>query len=170
MKILVLSDSHGCSELLQDIANAYAPVIDTVLFCGDGARDWDTVRSLPSMRDKRQIAVAGNCDMLSDLPRTSFDNIGAYRFYVTHGHLQYVKEGFDYLAADVETNDRQVAVFGHTHRQYCGRWGDIFLFNPGAVLNSCYGTIHIHDDTGGITFRHWYWDHGDAILRDEYHF
>ena len=65
---------------------------------------------------------------------------------------------------------RQVVCFGHTHDQYCGQWGDVFLFNPGAVLSDCYGSIHIHDHSNGITFRHWYWNDGDATLHDEYHF
>ena len=170
MKILVVSDTHGCSDLLRDIVEAYSPVVDTVIFCGDGERDWASLNDLQALRNKRCIAVCGNCDLMSMNPRTSFDNIGAYRFYVTHGHYQFVKQGYDYIAEDAEKNDRQVVCFGHTHRQYCAQWGNVYLFNPGAVLNSCYGTIHIHDDTGGITFRHWYWDHGDAVLRDEYHF
>ena len=170
MKLLVLSDSHGCRERLRDIVEAYADVIDGVIFCGDGERDWMALNDLQCLRHKRCIAVCGNVDTMSMNPRTSFDDIGGYKFYITHGHFQFVKEGYDYIAMDAEKNGRQVVCFGHTHRQYCAQWGSVFLFNPGAVLNDCYGSIHIHEDTGGITFRHWYWDHGNAILHDEYHF
>ncbi len=151
MKILVLSDVHGCRDRLRDIVEAYAPVVDAVIFCGDGERDWASLNDLQCLRHKQCIAVAGNVDSMSMNPRTSFDEIGGYKFYTTHGHLQ-------------------VVCFGHTHRQYCANWGDVYLFNPGAVLNNCYGSIHIHDHSNGITFRHWYWDNGEPILHDEYHF
>ena len=136
MKILVLSDSHGCRDRLRAIVEAYAPVVDA----------------------------------MSMNPRTSYDEIGGYKFYTTHGHFQFVKQGLDYIAMDAMKDGRQVVCFGHTHDQYCGQWGDVFLFNPGAVLSDCYGSIHIHDHSNGITFRHWYWNDGDATLHDEYHF
>lgn len=170
MKILVLSDSHGCKDRLRDIVEAYAPVVDAVIFCGDGERDFASLNDLQALRHKKVIAVCGNVDTMTMNPRTSFDELGGYKFYTTHGHFQFVKEGYDYIAMDAAKNGRQVVCFGHTHRQYCANWGDVYLFNPGAVLNSCYGSIHIHDDTGGITFRHWYWDNGEAVLHDEYHF
>lgn len=170
MKILVLSDSHGCKDRLKDIVEAYAPVVDAVIFCGDGERDWASLNDLQCLRHKQCIAVAGNVDSMSMNPRTSFDEIGGYKFYTTHGHFQFVKEGYDYIAMDAEKNGRQVVCFGHTHRQYCANWGNVYLFNPGAVLNNCYGSIHIHEGNGGITFRHWYWDNGEPVLHDEYHF
>ncbi len=170
MKILVLSDTHGYKDRLRDVVEAYAPVVDAVIFCGDGERDWASLNDLQCLRHKQCIAVCGNVDSMSMNPRTSFDELGGYKFYVTHGHYQYVKEGYDYLAADAEKNGRQVVCFGHTHRQYCGQWGNVFLFNPGSLMNDCYGSIHIHEGTGGITFRHWYWDHGNATLHEEYHF
>ena len=170
MKILVLSDSHGCRDRLRAIVEACAPVVDAVIFCGDGERDWASLNDLQCLRHKQCIAVAGNCDTMSMNPRTSYDEIGGYKFYTTHGHFQFVKQGLDYIAMDAMKDGRQVVCFGHTHDQYCGQWGDVFLFNPGAVLSDCYGSIHIHDHSNGITFRHWYWNDGDATLHDEYHF
>lgn len=170
MNILVLSDSHGCVDRLRDILEAQAPEADAVIFCGDGERDWAKMNDLQCLRHKQCIAVCGNCDTMSMNPRTSFDTLGDYRFYITHGHFQFVKEGYDYIAMDAEKNDRQIVCFGHTHRQYFGNWGSVYLFNPGAVLNSCFGTIHIHESRNGVTFRHYYWDNGESVLHDEYHF
>lgn len=170
MNILVLSDSHGCHDRLRDIVDAYAPNVDAIIFCGDGERDFASLNDLQSIHNKRIIAVAGNMDMMSMNPRTSFDELGGFKFYSTHGQLQYVKEGYDYIALDAQKNGREIVCFGHTHRQYCARHGDVYLFNPGAVLNSCYGTIHIHEATHDVTFRHWYWDHGKPVLREGYHF
>ncbi len=170
MKILVMSDSHGCRERMQDIVKANVEDIDAVIFCGDGARDWESLGEMAELRHKTLIAVAGNCDTMSTNPRTSFDELGGYKFYITHGHFQFVKEGYDYIAMDAMKNERQIVCFGHTHNQYCGSFGDVTLFNPGAVLSSCFGTIHIHEETGKVTFRHFYWDHDKAVLHDEYRF
>lgn len=170
MNILVLSDSHGCVERLKDIIEAHSDM-DAVIFCGDGQRDiLAAMNELPCMKKMKVIAVAGNCDTMSDFPRTSFDELDGKKFYITHGHYQYVKSGYDYIAMDAEKNGREVVCFGHTHRQFFENWGKVFLFNPGAVLNSCYGTIHIHDSWEGITFRHYYWDHNQPVLHDECHF
>ena len=50
MKILVLSDVHGCRDRLRDIVEAYAPVVDAVIFCGDGERDWASLNDLQCLR------------------------------------------------------------------------------------------------------------------------
>lgn len=155
MKILVVSDSHGYKERLKDIVEANADA-EVVIFCGDGERDFNALNEVQSLRNKRVIAVCGNCDTMSFYPRTSFDEIGGHNFYITHGHYQYVKSGYDYIALDAQKNNRDVVCFGHTHVQHYEKRDNLILFNPGAVMNSQYGTIEISDDRS-IHFYHWEW-------------
>lgn len=152
MKILVLSDSHGQSQRVETIVrkNLDAKVI---IHLGDGAdRDMKPIWDLPETQNKRIICVRGNCDTAYDLPTTSYDNIGGYRFYNTHGFRQHVKSGVEYLLEDARKHDRNVVLFGHTHIPYYQCFDGTYLFNPGAIAGSEaeYGVIDLDED--GIHF------------------
>ena len=81
-------------------------------------------------------------------------NLGGYNFYITHGYEQRVKSGPDYLLKDAKENGRDVALFGHTHRQFYEERLGVHLFNPGALNYGDYGIITIDESTGAITFEH----------------
>ena len=151
MKILVLSDSHGRDQYLAAIVYNHLDC-DIIIHLGDGEHDFDLIRDLPEMQKKRIIQVRGNCDFNSDLPITSFENIGPYRFYLTHGYQQHVKYGTDYLRLDAEKFHCQVALFGHTHHPVEDYKDGVYLFNPGAVCNGRYGIIELVGED--ILFRH----------------
>lgn len=142
MKILVVSDSHGRADYLTAIVYEHLDC-STIIHLGDGEHDFDNIRDLPELKDKRIIQVRGNCDFNSDLPITSFENIGPFRFYITHGYMQHVKLGPEYLLMDAEKYNCQVALFGHTHHPYQNYYDGVYLFNPGAVCNGKYGIIEI---------------------------
>lgn len=154
VKILVLSDSHGRDSLLYEILyrNMDAEVI---IHLGDGEEDFEICRdTIPNFCEKRLIQVKGNCDWYSSLAVTSFDNIGGFRFYNTHGYVQGVKFGVGRLLKDARDNNRNVALFGHTHQQYYDSVDGVHLFNPGAVRNYEYGVITIDEGSGEIRFTH----------------
>ncbi|MGN0446028.1 MAG: metallophosphoesterase family protein [Acutalibacteraceae bacterium] len=151
MKILVLSDSHGRDDYLAAIVYDNLDC-DTIVHLGDGEHDFDLISDLPEMKQKTIYQVRGNCDFSSDLPITRFENIGGYAFYLTHGYVQHVKYGVEYLMLDAQKNHRNVALFGHTHKPYENYYDGVYLFNPGAVCNGRYGKIEIKD--GSILFSH----------------
>lgn len=154
MKILVLSDSHGRERYTYDIM-AENTDTDLLIHLGDGEDDIDLgLKMLPAFGNTRVIRVKGNCDFGSPLPETSFDNIGGFRFYITHGYRQSVKSGLLIALGDAIKLDRNVVLFGHTHEQFYDERHGVHLFNPGAVQNFEYGVITIDEKSGTIHFEH----------------
>lgn len=154
MKLLVMSDSHGYTEKMRTIINDNRDA-ECIIFLGDGEHDWDDcMADIPGMNARRQIAVCGNCDPCSFLPVTSFDNIGDHKFYITHGFRQNVKITLDSIYMDALKNERDVVLFGHTHRPFYEEYNGVHLFNPGAVMNGRYGVINIDAD-GDLSFEHY---------------
>lgn len=146
MKILVLSDSHGKEEYVYSILNDNRDA-GIIIHLGDGENDMDlSLREIPGITRKRFFAVKGNCDLMSSLPTTTYDeNICGYKFYITHGFKQHVKSGVSEIFLDAKNNERQVVLFGHTHRPFYEERDGIYLFNPGAVMRGSYGIITIDD-------------------------
>ncbi len=145
MKILVLSDSHGKEEYVYSILNDNRDA-DIIIHLGDGENDIDlSLREIPGITRKRFFAVKGNCDLMSSLPTTTYENICGYKFYITHGFKQHVKSGVSEIFLDAKNNERQIVLFGHTHRPFYEERDGIYLFNPGAVMRGSYGIITIDD-------------------------
>ncbi|MCQ2536906.1 MAG: YfcE family phosphodiesterase [Lachnospiraceae bacterium] len=154
MKILVLSDSHGRETATYEIMAEHTDS-DVVIHLGDGEDDIDLgLRELPAFGNKRFIRVRGNCDLGSGLPETSFDNLGGYKFYITHGYRQGVKSGVHLILGEALKNDRNVVLFGHTHQQFYEERHGVHLFNPGSVQRYEYGVIIINEKDGTIKFEH----------------
>ena len=153
MKILVLSDSHGKEGYVYDIMRNNTDA-DVVIHLGDGEDDLSlALANLPAFGNKRIYQVRGNCDP-EGLPEGRFENIGGFRFYLTHGHRQQVKYGKYALLGDARKMDRNVVLFGHTHTQFFEDYDGTRLFNPGAVIDLHYGVINIDEAKHEIKFEH----------------
>lgn len=153
MKILVMSDSHGKEGYVYDIMKNNTDA-DVVIHLGDGEDDLGlSIAELPAFQNKRILQVRGNCDP-AGLPEGRFENIGGFRFYLTHGHRHQVKYGKFQLLADARKMERDVALFGHTHTQFFEEYDGVRLFNPGAVIDLHYGVITINESTHTINFEH----------------
>ncbi len=153
MKIVVLSDSHGKEGYVYDILIKNTDA-DMIIHLGDGVGDLDlSLFEIPSFKNKPVIRVLGNCDFFGDYPFTTFENICGYRFYITHGYRQNVKQGLSQIKWDAEKNDRNVILYGHTHIPYLEEHDGLHIFNPGAVANLQYGIITIDRDNA-IRFEH----------------
>jgi putative phosphoesterase len=154
MKILVLSDSHGNEGYVYDIMRVNAGV-DAVIHLGDGEDDMMlSFRELPAFGNKPVYQVRGNCDPAGH-SEGLIEDIGGFRFYITHGHLQQVKYSKMKLAIDAKKIGAQVALFGHTHQQFLENYLGVWLFNPGAVCSLHYGVITIDEAKHEIEFEHY---------------
>ena len=152
MKILVLSDSHGASDLMERILWANESC-DLVFFLGDGYMDWNIISS--HIIRQGTLAVRGNCDsVLSKLPWNAVEQIEDVRTYITHGWQEHVKYGMSYLVAAARENGCSLALFGHTHEQYEDYIDGVRLFNPGAVSRGDYGVAEIRGGNILLTHRH----------------
>ncbi|MBQ6661781.1 MAG: metallophosphoesterase [Lachnospiraceae bacterium] len=155
MQILVVSDTHGRSEYLEQLLETEdARNSDWLIHCGDIGYDDEWLRM--TFRGAVTI-VAGNCDYGSDLPLEATVERENHGFYITHGH-RYLMGGIDRLLYRAEELGCDVVLFGHTHRPYIEQDGDILACNPGSLAmprqsdgRHTYAVLEVTED--GVTAR-----------------
>lgn len=129
MKLLVVSDSHGCLGNLYDAVSAEMP--DTVIHLGDCLRDAEDLSF--AFADMEILRIAGNCDFAYDAPPFVLTELGGVRIFLTHGHPFGVKRSLDALLSKARECGAQIALFGHTHVQHMEQRDGVCLLNPGAI-------------------------------------
>ncbi len=165
MKILVLSDSHGRSDLLLRAVELCGDA-DALLHLGDGYRDV----KYSSFPEEKCFLVRGNGEdwgplACNDIPRELLLDFEGVKVLMLHGHKPYnVKYGADFerMIAYAADKDADILLFGHTHSTFnktytegtpiCGRplTKNITVFNPGSVgeprfENGSFGVLTIRD-------------------------
>lgn len=113
MKILLVSDSHGNDQILQDLYRQY-PKMDLYLHAGDSSLDIEMIWPF--------ISVKGNCDYYP------FDD--KYRLYTPIGYLLMKHKPF--FTAD-EIKDNKILIHGHTHKAYVKEEHGHILICPGSI-------------------------------------
>lgn len=145
MKILVLSDSHGRTDLLEDILKKEARTCDIIVHCGDGA---DEMMSLNEYTYGKAVYLCkGNCDsyIYGFAELNTFPAEGK-KIMACHGHRYNVKYGLTDLYFAAQENNADICLFGHTHNPgYEFAYGILFL-NPGSVAGRSYATIEKNGD------------------------
>lgn len=133
-KLVVISDSHNSTDAIRRILKA-EPVIDAVIFLGDGLRDLE--RALAFRPKLRVYSVAGNCDFGALEPIDGLAAFDKVLVFYTHGHMYGVKYTLGTIADAAAARGADVALFGHTHLPVAEQCGSVFLFNPGSC-GRCY--------------------------------
>ncbi len=129
MRILVLSDSHGCNDDVEGVIRQIGH-IDMLIHCGDVERGEDYIRSLV---DCPVHMVAGNSDYDLDLPETAIFPVGDHTVLVTHGHRFFVNRDVDRLRLFGQEQGADIVMFGHTHVPYIEIDEDMTILNPGSL-------------------------------------
>lgn len=145
MTFLVFSDSHGSTYSI-DTAMEREAKVSGIIFCGDIARDADTIRErYPAIP---LYAVCGNNDYFCSDPFLLIAELGGIRTYITHGHKERVKFGLYELASHCEQQNCRLALFGHTHTPCVEYIGEVCLVNPGSIRSShgSYARIVVKND------------------------
>ena len=148
-KILVLSDSHSYFDKVLKIFEKEKP--DIVIGAGDGIKD---IEELSYIYPKAEYyMVKGNCDYFdrshNEENLFEIDNI---KIFLTHGHLYDVKRTLNSIKEIGKKLNVSLIVFGHTHKPYIEKDGDMILFNPGATEDGRYGIIIL--EKGNIELIH----------------
>lgn len=147
MKILVLSDSHSSLHFMRSCVRAVQP--NSVIHLGDHYDDGQVLA-----QENPHILVhqvPGNCDRYHcplNTPITLGYPIGGVKFFMTHGHQHFVKQGTGALLADARRAGAQAVLYGHTHRAECYQEEDgLWVLNPGSCGSSggSAGLIEIED-------------------------
>lgn len=128
MKILLVSDTHGRDERLEEVLKLEKP--DFLCHMGDLEGSEDHIRVIT----KCPLAmVSGNNDFWTDLnPEVTFELHG-FRIFMTHGHYYYAHLGNEQLKSAGRRNGANIVLFGHTHRPTLEFDKDIIVANPGSL-------------------------------------
>lgn len=128
MKLLVLSDSHGDIDSMENLALQEQP--DLLLHLGDHYSDMEKLQArLPQLAC---IGVRGNCDRPGP-GESRLLTLEGKRILLTHGHLQEVKYDLDRLYFFGRKHEADLVLFGHTHRVCREEADGMLLLNPGSI-------------------------------------
>lgn len=146
MKLVILSDSHGHSGLVQKVLRREADA-GAIFFLGDGLRD---IRAWVEQNPGWRVYMArGNCDGGDPTPDEGLVAFEGVLFFYTHGHRYAVKHTLDILSQSAAERGASVALFGHTHCALDLVQDGVRLFNPGSIIPTMrasyasYGVIEV---------------------------
>ncbi len=146
MKIIVFSDSHGNTLLMNDILSREKGCYDHVIHLGDHCTDTRYLE--PIIGITPMISVMGNNDSYYAKHEYSEEKVVELygkRFFICHGHKYAVKKDYSILAYKAVAERCDIALFGHTHTPVLEKHGDLYLFNPGTI-----GAPTVNGNTYGI--------------------
>lgn len=125
MRIIVASDSHGNSGILDDLEKKH-PDVDLFLHCGDIC---DEPLYFP-----KWIIVQGNNDLWRDLPERRIIPVGKHRILMEHSHRCSYFYREKSLVQIAQQNECDIVCFGHTHHSYIDSINGVYLLNPGSCV------------------------------------
>lgn len=131
MKFLVISDTHGRLGPAEEIYRSLSG-IDRVIHLGDYDRDGQLLANKIGVP---VIALKGNMDgsYSKDDYRILETEYG--KIYLTHGHVESVKQGPENLIYKASSLGCRAALFGHTHVPVFEECEGIYLLNPGSLTD-----------------------------------
>lgn len=127
MPLLVMSDTHGDSTVIERVRGFY-PQMDAVIHCGDSELSYDH----NVLKDV--TIVRGNCDRDKHFPEEMVLSVDGAKVYVTHGHLYNVKQSILNLSYRAQEIEADIVLFGHSHELGAELVNGILLVNPGSLL------------------------------------
>ncbi|UOE75581.1 metallophosphoesterase family protein [Parageobacillus thermoglucosidasius] len=152
MKVLIISDSHGLTEELEEIAARHRHEADALIHCGDSEL------STGHKEIEHFLIVRGNCDFTAQFPKERIEEIGGIRFFITHGHLYNVKMSLMNLYYRAKEIEAKVVCFGHSHIAGAELIDGILFINPGSILlprtrkEKTYALLQIEDGEATVRF------------------
>jgi len=139
MKVLVLSDSHGCSSRMVDLFNEGG--YRAVIFLGDVVRDIEHLSMISGYVPVYR--VKGNCDMLESAPDEQIIDIEGKLIFIAHGHTYRVKSGYGAFINAALAKGVDAALCGHTHAQHYELYDKMIVANPGSIASGYYGVLTV---------------------------
>ncbi|OJF77130.1 MAG: hypothetical protein BKP49_03070 [Treponema sp. CETP13] len=159
--LLVVSDSHGEKDILEQILLEFGADSDVLVFCGDGFYDVMELIEEAYTNEKLRAClppviacVQGNGDISSKtikIPENKItkDSITGFREYsikkelaftvagrvvfLVHGNRHCVDSGVEMLSSAAFSADADLVFFGHTHRRFRDDIGGTLFLNPGSI-------------------------------------
>ena len=130
MRILIVSDTHRADENFCTVVERVGK-LDLVIHCGDAE---GSEQYLSEVAGCSFVAIAGNNDFFTTLPKERELTLGRYKILVTHGHYYYVSVEMERIRQEGRERGVDIVMFGHTHRPLIDvRDDDVSLINPGSL-------------------------------------
>ncbi|MFB5662912.1 metallophosphoesterase family protein [Alteribacillus sp. HJP-4] len=152
MKCLILSDSHGSQQELQEVIDRHIDEMDAVFHCGDS----ELRASSPVW--KGAFVVEGNCDIPGEFQEYLTKEVKGINVMVTHGHLYNVKMTNVPLSYKAEEEEAAIACFGHSHIAEAFQENKVIFINPGSLLlprgrrEQTYAVVSVVDKLCTVSF------------------
>ncbi|WP_163101317.1 metallophosphoesterase family protein [Peribacillus alkalitolerans] len=159
MKILIVSDSHGQTEILEILKNRHQHEVQAMIHCGDSELNHED----PALEGFQ--TVKGNCDFLGAFSEELTFSQGGYNFYVAHGHKHNVKMTLMNLLYRAEEVSANIICFGHSHHAGSEMIDEKLFINPGSIylprgrrektyvileLEETAAHVHFYDEEGNL--------------------
>lgn len=125
MRVLIISDSHGLTNELNEIKHRHQ--FDLMIHCGDSELLMDAIEMDGFLK------VRGNCDQDKRLQHDITVTKNDCTFFITHGHLYHVKRDLMTLSYRAEEENAQMICFGHTHIAGAEKINHQIFINPGSI-------------------------------------
>ena len=126
MKVLIVSDTHGKDEKLEEAVMRETP-FDYLIHCGDVEGREVFIEALAECPC---TIVSGNNDFFSDLQREEEIELAGHRILVTHGHYYGVSMDIYGLVDEAKSRNVQIVMFGHTHKPVAEVRDGVLVINP----------------------------------------
>ena len=126
-RVLIVSDSHGSTEVLEGIEKLHGNEVDLMIHCGDS----ELSESDPAIVNFN--SVKGNCDFYGIFPDDETHVINGVKIFVTHGHLYSVKSTLVNLYYKAKELQADIVCFGHSHLLGAEMVDDVLFINPGSI-------------------------------------
>lgn len=125
MKILVTSDIHGDSQILDFLRKIenYDIHIDA----------GDSNLSISDLSIRQIISVKGNTDCFTNLPPIRIIENELGKIFITHGHNYNVKLSLTNLFEVGKYQHANYVIYGHTHEQRLDIKDNVYYLNPGSL-------------------------------------
>jgi uncharacterized protein len=152
MKVLIVSDSHGLTQELEEIKKRHSEEVDAFIHCGDS--------ELPPHSSELQnfLYVRGNCDFSKEFPLERIEDISGIRFFITHGHRYNVKMTLMNLYYRAQEINAKIVCFGHSHIAGAESINGTLFINPGSIYlprmrkEKTYVLLEISDGKAKVCF------------------
>ena len=151
--IIVMSDSHGDRQSVEEIKNHYKGKVDAIFHNGDSELEstdpvWEGIH-----------VVKGNMDFYGEYPERLVTQLGPTRIIQTHGHLFQINFSFQKLDFWAQEEDADICLYGHLHIPDAWKEGRTLFLNPGSVslprgpIQEClYAKVEIDADSYRVEF------------------
>lgn len=133
MNILVISDTHG---RMDRVYNLYRRLenIDLIIHLGDGIKD--AIELKERLEVDVRFVLGNNDNFEKHSVYSKYSDIidtKAGKIFITHGHLEGIDFSLNTIFYKAKEQGCNIVCFGHTHRRFYEKFGDIVFINPGSI-------------------------------------